>query len=185
MRFVVSMTFAGLGTHRRGQSRRCEQWAVDNSREKREAHRYTLEEFGLTEASIQRDFRGVSRALRARQLRVSGSARFRINRIRIARRLASVKMIEFAIEGFGTNHFFLTSGSASLEISISGDHGCTDTRAKGSGSRVPSQLRKRKTPAGGECDQARSADRSCAQDSRSRLSKLVRALGDRRSESKS
>ena len=33
-----------------------QRWAVENSREKREAHRYTLEEFGLTEAGIHRDF---------------------------------------------------------------------------------------------------------------------------------
>jgi hypothetical protein len=33
-----------------------QQWSVDNSREKREAHRYTLEEFGLTDAGIHRDF---------------------------------------------------------------------------------------------------------------------------------
>ncbi len=32
------------------------QWSVDNSREKREAHQYTLEEFGLTEVEIRRDF---------------------------------------------------------------------------------------------------------------------------------
>lgn len=32
------------------------QWAVDNSRDKREAHHYTLEEFGLTRAGIERDF---------------------------------------------------------------------------------------------------------------------------------
>ncbi len=32
------------------------QWAVDNSRDKREAHQYTLEEFGLDEAGIRRDF---------------------------------------------------------------------------------------------------------------------------------
>ncbi|HIG68801.1 MAG TPA: sulfotransferase [Myxococcales bacterium] len=31
-------------------------WAVDNSRDKREAHHYTLEEFGLTQAGIERDF---------------------------------------------------------------------------------------------------------------------------------
>lgn len=32
------------------------QWSVDNSRDNREAHHYTLEEFGLTEAGIHRDF---------------------------------------------------------------------------------------------------------------------------------
>ena len=31
-------------------------WATDNSRDKREAHHYTLEEFGLTQAGIERDF---------------------------------------------------------------------------------------------------------------------------------
>lgn len=31
-------------------------WAVDNARDKREAHHYTLEEFGLTLADIERDF---------------------------------------------------------------------------------------------------------------------------------
>lgn len=33
-----------------------EQWLVDNRRDKRPAHRYTLEDFGLTEASIREDF---------------------------------------------------------------------------------------------------------------------------------
>lgn len=33
-----------------------EKWAVDNARDKREAHRYTLEQFGLNEAGIHRDF---------------------------------------------------------------------------------------------------------------------------------
>jgi len=33
-----------------------QRWADDNSRDKREAHHYTLEEFGLSEADIQRDF---------------------------------------------------------------------------------------------------------------------------------
>ncbi len=32
------------------------QWAVDNARDKREAHSYTLEEFGLDEEGIRRDF---------------------------------------------------------------------------------------------------------------------------------
>lgn len=31
-------------------------WSLDNSRDNREAHHYTLEQFGLTEAGIQRDF---------------------------------------------------------------------------------------------------------------------------------
>lgn len=31
-------------------------WAVDNARDKREAHHYTLEEFGLSQAGIERDF---------------------------------------------------------------------------------------------------------------------------------
>lgn len=34
------------------------QWAEDNSRDKREAHQYTLEQFGLDEAGIRRDFAG-------------------------------------------------------------------------------------------------------------------------------
>jgi hypothetical protein len=32
------------------------QWAVDNARDRRVGHRYTLEEFGLTEEGIRRDF---------------------------------------------------------------------------------------------------------------------------------
>ncbi|MCG8591673.1 MAG: sulfotransferase, partial [Proteobacteria bacterium] len=32
------------------------QWLVDNSRDKRAAHRYTLEEFGYTEAHLAEQF---------------------------------------------------------------------------------------------------------------------------------
>ena len=32
------------------------QWTVDNARDRRVGHRYTLEEFGLTEDGIRRDF---------------------------------------------------------------------------------------------------------------------------------
>ncbi len=39
-----------------GAVRAMEQWAVDNARDKREAHQYTLEEFGLDRAGIHRDF---------------------------------------------------------------------------------------------------------------------------------
>ena len=32
-------------------------WTEDNAREKRASHAYTLEQFGLSEASIARDYR--------------------------------------------------------------------------------------------------------------------------------
>jgi hypothetical protein len=33
-----------------------EKWLVDNARDKRPTHAYSLEEFGFTEAEIQTDF---------------------------------------------------------------------------------------------------------------------------------
>lgn len=48
--------FAGL-TLPADQRQRMEQWAVDNERDKRAAHEYTLEEYGLCEAGIATDFK--------------------------------------------------------------------------------------------------------------------------------
>jgi hypothetical protein len=41
-------------------------WAADNAREKRAAHSYTLEQFGLTEAGIRRDFAAYRERFRER-----------------------------------------------------------------------------------------------------------------------
>ena len=37
------------------------QWAVENAREKRPVHRYTLEKFGFTEAGLRADFANYGR----------------------------------------------------------------------------------------------------------------------------
>jgi hypothetical protein len=47
--------FAGMELTSEAEAK-MRQWAVDNARDRRVGHRYTLEEFGLTEEGIRRDF---------------------------------------------------------------------------------------------------------------------------------
>jgi hypothetical protein len=47
--------FAGMELTSQAEAK-MRQWAIENARDKRVGHSYTLEEFGLTEEGIRRDF---------------------------------------------------------------------------------------------------------------------------------